>query len=373
MTASDGALHRAITDGHVIICGGSGGVGKTTTSAALALAAAHAGRRAVVVTIDPAKRLADALGLSELSSEPQRIEGPWPGELWAFMLDTKNTFDALVTRYSKDPVQAERILANPFYRNVSGTLSGTQEYMAAEKLFELYENQNFDLIVVDTPPTRNALDFLDAPERLSRFLNHRLYRVLTAPTRGLIRAVNVAAQTLLRSVTKVVGGEVIGDAIAFFQAFDGMESGFKDRALAVKALLVSDVSRYVVVTAPTVDSIAEASFFTSRLEDDGVSVDAIIVNRVTPTFGGDIPPTDEAIEADLDLARRASGTAIGAAAAARAQLRRLAQAEQREIAALIASRKDGSGPEVCLVPVFARDVHDLDGLNAIRAQLFPSE
>ena len=370
MSSANGALHRAITEGRVVICGGSGGVGKTTTSAALALAAAAAGRKAVVVTIDPAKRLADALGLGELSSEPQRIEGPWSGELWAFMLDTKNTFDALVSRYSKDPTQAERILANPFYRNVSGTLSGTQEYMAAEKLYELYDGHQFDLIVVDTPPTRNALDFLDAPDRLSRFLNHRLYRVLTAPTRGIIRAVNVAAQTLLRSVTKVVGGEVIGDAIAFFQAFDGMESGFKERAVAVKALLVSDVSRYVVVTAPTVDSIAEASYFRSRLETDGVAVDAIIVNRVTPTFGGAIPPTDEEIQADLELAARAPNSAIGAAAAARAQLRQLAQAEQAEIATLIAAHDEDDGADVYLVPVFPRDVHDLDGLDMIRTHLF---
>ena len=153
------------------------------------------------------------------------------------MLDTKSTFDALVARYAADAVQAQRILANRFYRNISGRLSGTQEYMAAEKLYELHEESDFDLVVVDTPPTRNALDFLDAPGRLVRFLDHRLYRVLMTPTRAYLRAVGVAAQAFLRTVSKVVGGEVLGDAISFFQAFDGMEAGFRERAERVLQLL----------------------------------------------------------------------------------------------------------------------------------------
>ena len=178
----------------IVICCGSGGVGKTTTAAAIALEGARRGRNAVVVTIDPARRLADALGLEALTNEPSVIPGDWPGTLSALMLDTKGTFDDLVRRYSSDAEQAERILANRFYRNISGALSGTQEYMAAEKLYELHEEGEFDLVVVDTPPTRNALDFLDAPSRLTRFLDHRLYRVLVAPTRTYLRAVNVAAQ-----------------------------------------------------------------------------------------------------------------------------------------------------------------------------------
>ena len=166
--------------------------------------------RPCVVTIDPAKRLADALGLAGgLTNEPRRIAGPWPGELWAVMLDTKTTFDNLVVTYAADAEQAERILANRFYRNISGALSGTQEYMAAEKLYELHEEADFDLVVVDTPPTRNALDFLDAPERLTRFLDHRLYRILMTPTRAYLKAVNVAAQAFLRTLSKVVGGDVL--------------------------------------------------------------------------------------------------------------------------------------------------------------------
>ena len=182
--------------------------------------------------------MADALGLEGLTNSPSQIDGDWSGELWAMMLDTKTTFDELVARNSTDPAQIERIYSNRFYRNISGSLSGTQEYMAMEKLYELHEESRFDLVVVDTPPTRNALDFLDAPRRLTRFLDHRLYRLLMTPGRAYVKAVNVAAQAFLRTVSKVVGGDVIEDAIAFFQAFDGMEAGFRERAERVLELLV---------------------------------------------------------------------------------------------------------------------------------------
>src|SRR6184192_2185028 len=181
-------VHQLTAEREIVICCGSGGVGKTTAAAVLALEGARAGRRACVVTIDPAKRLADALGLDRLSNTPSKIEGEWPGELWAMMLDTKSTFDNLVAKYSGNEEQAAGILANRFYRNISGALSGTQEYMAAEKLYELHEAEQFDLVVVDTPPTRSALDFLDAPRRLMRFLDHRLYRALMGPTRAYLKA-----------------------------------------------------------------------------------------------------------------------------------------------------------------------------------------
>ena len=191
---------------------------------------ARQGRRTAVVTIDPAKRLADALGLEGLTNEPGRIEGDWPGELYALMLDTKSTFDDLVTKYAETPDQAERILENRFYKNISSALSATQEFMAMEKLYELHVESDFDLVVVDTPPTRNALDFLDAPGTLTRFLDHPLYKVVMAPTRGVLKVASVATQAFLRTVAKVVGSEVIEDAIAFFQAFQGMEEGFRSRA-----------------------------------------------------------------------------------------------------------------------------------------------
>ena len=201
------------------------------------------------------------------------------------MLDTKTTFDDLVVTYAADPEQAERILANRFYRNISGALSGTQEYMAAEKLYELHEEADFDLVVVDTPPTRNALDFLDAPERLNRFLDHRLYRILMTPTRAYLKAVNVAAQAFLRTLSKVVGGDVLQDAIAFFQAFDGMEQGFRDRAKRVVELLTAPDTAYVLVASPRTDTVEEASFFAEKLAENDVAIAALVVNRMHPTFG----------------------------------------------------------------------------------------
>ncbi|MGI9603756.1 MAG: ArsA family ATPase, partial [Acidimicrobiales bacterium] len=266
-----------LVDGcRVIVCTGTGGVGKTTTAAAIAIEGARRGRRAVVITIDPARRLADALGLAGLSNDPSRIELDAPGELWAMMLDTKSTFDDLIGRYSGDDEQAERITANRFYQNVSTALSGTQEYMAMEKLYELNTDERFDLLVVDTPPSRNALDFLEAPNLLTRLLENRLYRLLTAPGRGVLRAVNSAAQTLLRQLTRVVGAEVVEDAIAFFQAFEGMEDGFKERAQEVLALLGSDNTGFLLVASPRFDTIVEAQHFGAQLAGAGIAVRAAV-------------------------------------------------------------------------------------------------
>src|SRR3984957_9025965 len=181
------------------------------------------------------------------------------------MLDSKGTFDDLVRRYAPSTEQAEGILENRIYRNLSGALSGTQEYMAMEKLYELAHDGGFDLIVVDTPPTRNALDFLDAPRRLTRFLGHRLFQMLLMPTRAYLRAVSVATQALLRTMSKVAGTEIVHDAVAFFQAFEGMEEGFRTRAGAVRELLADPSTAYVVVTTARPDAVAEASFFVRTL------------------------------------------------------------------------------------------------------------
>ncbi|HEX9506223.1 MAG TPA: ArsA-related P-loop ATPase, partial [Acidimicrobiia bacterium] len=228
------ALATLVEERHIVICCGTGGVGKTTTAAALAIEGARCGRDTVVVTIDPAKRLANTLGLEELSNTAREIpRATWDphalaaigGGLHALMLDTKTTFDQLVQKYALNEEQSERILANGFYRNIAGALSGTQEYMAMEKLYELHDSGGFDLIVVDTPPTRHALDFLDAPRRLTRLLDNRVFRFLMVPTRTTLRMGSVAAQAFLRTVARVVGTEVIDDAIAFFRAFEGMEQG----------------------------------------------------------------------------------------------------------------------------------------------------
>jgi anion-transporting ArsA/GET3 family ATPase len=355
-------LERLVLEQEVIVCTGSGGVGKTTTAAVIALEAARHGRRACVVTIDPAKRLADALGLESLSNSPSRIDGPWKGELWALMLDTKSTFDDLVIKNSETQEQAEGILANRFYRNISSALSGTQEYMAMEKLYDLHQDEQFDLVVVDTPPTRNALDFLEAPRRLTRFLDHRLYRVLVAPTRGIARAVNVAAQAFLRTVSKVVGGDVVADAIAFFAAFDGMEQGFRERAESTLALLSADATAFVLVAAPRRDVVDEATFFAVKLTEADIPVRALIVNRMHPRFAMSAPSTT------LDRAERFAGTDLGGLYANLADFQLVAEHEEHHLAGL--AEKVAPAP-VIRVPFLATDVHDLDGLAEIGRHLFP--
>ena len=361
MSGETGLRHLVASAG-ILVCCGSGGVGKTTTAAALALEGAARGRRSVVVTIDPAKRLADTLGIASLSNTPSRIEGDWPGELWAMMLDTKSTFDGLVAKHSADADQARRILDNRFYRNISSALSGTQEYMAGEKLYELHEEDHFDLVVVDTPPTRHALDFIDASRRLTNFLDHRLYRLLMSPTRAYLRAVNLAAQAFVRTVSKVVGGEVLDDALAFFSAFEGMEEGFRDRAARVQTLLSDDATAFILVTSPRADTVAEATFFASKLEESGISVASLILNRMHPRFGTGRPDGDRA------RARTYAGTDLGSLYANLGDLRAMADGEEEALAGLSARV---SGASVVRVPFLADDVHDLDSLAHIATHLFP--
>ena len=347
----------------VVICTGSGGVGKTTVAATFALEAARLGRRACVVTVDPARRLADALGVETLANAPSPVPGPWPGQLHAVMLDSKGTFDDLVQRYSRTEEQAESIRTNRIYQNLTGALSGTQEYMAMEKLYELVESAAFDLVVVDTPPTRNALDLLDAPRRLTHFLEHRLFRALLVPTRVSLKAVGIATHALLRTVAKVAGSEIVQDAVAFFQAFEGMEEGFRVRAAAVRALLSEPSTAYVLVTSPRPASVVEAGYFADKLATTGIVPAGLIVNRAHPRFGGQ--PVRSAPAGD--------GPAAGANAAwagLEANLRdlnRIADREQetyRELASRV------SPAPVGLVPLLGTDVHDISGLTQIADHLF---
>lgn len=361
--ALGGDLTPLLDRASILICTGSGGVGKTTSAAVMALRGARAGRKAVVVTIDPAKRLADALGLAGLTNQPALIEGDWPGELWALMLDTKGTFDDLVRKHANDVDQAERILHNRFYRNISGALSGTQEYMAMEKLYELHEEHDFDLVVVDTPPTRNALDFLDAPRRLTRFLDHRLYRILMAPTRGVVKAVGFATQAFLRTVSKAVGGEVVDDAITFFSAFEGMEEGFKSRAAKVLDLLTHDETAFILVTAPRPDVVNEASFFARKLADSDIPVRALVVNRVHPRFGSGSP-----VEL-RERARTYAQTDLGALYANLADFASISANEEEHLEGLSA---EVAPAPVIRVPYLASDVHDIEGLETVGAWLFQS-
>ncbi len=377
-TAVPASLGELLEARRVVICCGPGGVGKTTASASFALEAARRGRHACVVTVDPARRLADAMGVESLPNEPVEVPGDWPGTLHAVMLDPKTTFDELVERYARTADQAEAIKANRLYQNLTGALSGTQEYMAMEKLYELTASGGsgvgrsevggsevggsevsapFDVVIVDTPPTRAALDLLDAPGRLTQFLENRLFRALMMPTRLSLKALNVATQALLRTISRVAGAEIVQDAVTFFQAFAGMEVGFDERARAVRALLADPATAYVVVTSPRADALEEASYFVSRLEERGVRTAGLVVNRVHPRFGSQ----------SMASLVAPSGTALAALCDNLRELDAVADVEERsyaELAAMIAPAP------VAPVPLLGTDVHDVEGLTAVADALF---
>ena len=370
-------IHDIVAKKQVIVCAGAGGVGKTTTAAAIALRAAIDGKKAAVLTIDPAKRLASSLGLKELSNDPVKVSlrkftaaGLKPkGELYAMMLDTKTTFDKVVTQYAPSPEQAERIINNRFYKNISGTLSGTQEYMAMEKLYELHADGGFDLIVIDTPPTRNALDFLDAPRRMTDFFESRVLRWFLIPYMkaggGVFRVANVAATAFLRIVTKIVGAEVLQDTAEFFGNLEGMYEGFKQRARDVAALLKSDVTSFVVVTSPAADSVSEATFFASRLNESGLPFGALVVNRVHPEIGDEVDVKARQIhrlETGDDTARLLAKLLDNHTA-----FMRVVHLEEKNLAAL--ARKIPRH-RWARVPYLEREAVDFPGLVAISEQLF---
>ena len=373
------AISELIDKREVIVCAGAGGVGKTTTAAALALEAAIRGRKACVVTIDPAKRLASSLGLTELNNEPKKIDvrkfasvGVKPkGELHALMLDTKSTFDQVVLEYAPTREQAERILANRFYRNISGTLSGTQEYMAMEKLYELHGDGGFDLIIIDTPPTRNALDFLDAPKRLTDFFESRVLRWFLIPYMkaggGFMRVANVAATTFLRVVKRIVGAEVLEDTAEFFGNLEGMYEGFKQRAREVAALLQSDLTSFVVVTSPAAPSVSEATFFATRLNESGLNFGALVVNRVHPKWGDglDVKPRQ------LQKLEQGGGTArlLAKLIENEEAFMRVVRLEEKNLEAL--ARKVPRHRWV-RVPYLELEAVDFPGLMAISEKLFDS-
>jgi anion-transporting ArsA/GET3 family ATPase len=359
-------LEAVVADRRVVICAGPGGVGKTTCAAAIAVEGAERGRRACVVTIDPAKRLADALGLETLTNDAREVApGSFPGQLWALMLDTKTTFDEVVMRNAGSPTQARTILDNKLYRNISGALGGTQEYMAMEKLYALHSEGRFDLIVVDTPPTRHALDFLDAPQRLLRFLNNRIFRLLMTPTRAGLKAIGMATQVFLRTISKVVGGAVVTDAVAFFAAFEGMEQGFRDRATRVTKLLDDPGTAFVVVAAPRRDAVTEAVYFADRLRDSSSQVEALVVNRMFPSFGP--LPAEVGALASAPAPGTEEHPGTWALVHNLRDFDRMATREEaylEELSALL------PGTPVVRVPFLDSDVHDLDGLSQVRQWLF---
>jgi anion-transporting ArsA/GET3 family ATPase len=308
-----------ILDGRdVVVCVGTGGVGKTTTAAAIALGAARRGRRAVVVTIDPARRLAETLGVGDLDNTPRPAADAdtgltaGGGELWAAMLDPKATFDDLVARHAADADQADRILANPLYGTISTSLGGVQEYMAMEKLHELHTDPRFDLVVVDTPPAAHVLGLLDSPRLLGRLFDSWLYRALV-PTRRSTRVAAGVVQGMIRPLTRLVGAAVIDQAVDFFRAFEGMEDGFRTRSTATLEVLRGPRTAFVLVTAPRFDALAQAEVLAGELGQAGVGLTALTVNLVQPTYGEGIAP-DALLERCADTPWEPHARALLAAA-----------------------------------------------------------
>jgi anion-transporting ArsA/GET3 family ATPase len=359
----------------IVVCCGAGGVGKTTTSAALAMFAAETGRRVVVLTIDPARRLAQSLGLQELDNEPRRVEVPGAdGELHAMMLDMKRTFDDVVLAHST-PERGEQILANPFYQALSSSFAGTQEYMAMEKLGQLRATDQWDLIIVDTPPSRSALDFLDAPNRMGRFLDGTMIRLLTAPARAGgrmgMRVVGAGFTVFSRIISKILGGQLLRDISAFVSALDTMFGGFRERATATYEMLRMPGTSFVVVATPEPDALREASYFVDRLSAEGMPLSGLVLNRTHPPTTTALTATRAEAAAEEVLESGGRGAKL-AAGALRVHAERMTQAtrEQR-----LADRFTSAHPEVAIrsVPATAGDVHDLDGLRIMGAELTDPE
>ncbi len=365
-------LAAVVAERHVIVCTGSGGVGKTTTAAALAVGAARRGRRTIVLTIDPARRLAQSLGLGELGDRPHPVAGV--DGLDAMMLDMKRTFDEVIERHAGDAARAARIKGNRFYQQMSDSLAGTQEYMAMEKLHDLAELGAYDCIVIDTPPTRNALDFLDAPRRLTDFLEGRFLKMFLAPGMAAgklaTRAAGFGAGLFMRAASKLTGQALLGDLAEFFQSFDGMYDGFKQRAQAVYKLLQSPDTAFVVVASPESPALREARYFLERLAEDGMPTAGLVVNRVTPPpvpAVASLRPAEALAAAD----RLAGGGPEQQAAAAVLRLHADRVDVARRERKIIAAALHGLDPRTLTeVPLLRGDVHDVDDLAAVGSYLY---
>jgi anion-transporting ArsA/GET3 family ATPase len=359
----------------ICICAGSGGVGKTTTSAAIATGMAARGLKVCVLTIDPAKRLADSLGLKELDNQARQVSPELlaaqgveiKGELWAMMLDAKATFDELVARQAPDEESRDRVLGNRIYQQISSALAGSQEYMAMEKLFELHSEGRYDLLVLDTPPSRNALDFLDAPRRLTQFIEGRSLRMFMRPTGLAARVAGRGASVALGVLRRIVGFDLIADLAEFFNAFSGMVDGFQARAKRVNSLLADPHTCFLVVCGPQGEPIDEAVYFHRKLVEAKLPFGGVIVNKVhypAERLRGDDPDLPAALAralGDEDLAQRTFENFSDYQALAErdaANIERLAEEMRSRV--------------VIRVPYLDEDVHDLAGLAEINRYLFAS-
>ena len=362
----------ALLDDHatrIIVCCGSGGVGKTTTSAALALRAAERGRKVVVLTIDPARRLAQSMGIEALDNTPRPVPGVDPGSggsLDAMMLDMKRTFDEVVESQAS-PEKAAQILANPFYVALSSSFAGTQEYMAMEKLGQLHKDAkrtgDWDLIVVDTPPSRSALDILDSPEQLSSFLDGRFIRILLAPAKGPTKLMTAGLGVVTNALTKILGAQVLKDMSTFVSAIDTLFGGFRQRATKTFELLQEEGTAFLVIAAPEPDALREATYFVERLEDEKMPLAGLVVNRANRSPLGSLTSEQAMVASE----RLADGP--GGAENLTAGLLRLAADRARIVTreARLRQRFTAAHPRVptVVVPALPTDVHDLDGLRLV--------
>ncbi|WP_433144029.1 ArsA family ATPase [Actinomadura nitritigenes] len=352
----------------IIVCCGSGGVGKTTTAAALGVRAAERGRDVVVLTVDPARRLAQSMGLSELDNNPRRIEIDGDGELHAMMLDMKRTFDEIVEAHA-DPDRAKQILANPFYQSLSSSLSGTQEYMAMEKLGQLHRSGAWDLIIVDTPPSRNALDFLDAPERMGRFLDGRFMKILAAPAktggRFGVKVISAGFGMFTGAINKVLGVQLLRDVQTFVAAFDTMFGGFRERAEKTFRLLQTPGTAFLVVAAPEPDALREASYFVERLAEERMPLAGLVVNRVHESAADGLSAARSQAAAET-LEERGEHPLTAALLRLHTDRMQLAAREER-----LRDHFASTHPTVPVtaVPAQAEDVHDLEGLRQVGEDL----
>jgi anion-transporting ArsA/GET3 family ATPase len=357
----------------IIVCCGSGGVGKTTTAAAVGLRAAERGRHVVVLTVDPARRLAQSMGLTSLDNTPRLVEGVGNGSangngnggsLHAMMLDMKRTFDEIVEAHA-DPDRAAQILANPFYQSLSSSFAGTQEYMAMEKLGQLRRADEWDLIVVDTPPSRSALDFLDAPQRLARFLDGKLLRLLTAPAkiggRAYLRVLNAGFGMVTGVLTKILGAQVLRDVQTFVSALDTMFGGFRERADYTYQLLRAPGTAFLVVAAPEPDALREASYFVERLAQERMPLAGLLLNRVQRSPAARLSAAGSQAAAET---LQVTGEHPLAVAALRLHAERMQQVSAQR---RLAEHFTAAHPVVPVaeIPAQAEDVHDLAGLRAI--------
>ena len=357
----------------VCICAGSGGVGKTTTSAAIAAGMAARGLKVAVLTIDPAKRLADSLGLPELGNTERQVDpalfaeagvDPGEGELWAMMLDSKQTFDEVVRKHAPDEETRDQILSNRIYEQLSNALAGSQEYMAMEKLFEIHAEDRYDLLVLDTPPSRDALDFLDAPKRLTQFIEGRALQVFTRPAGFGMKLFGRGTSMMFSILRRITGVNLLEDLAEFFQAFSGMVDGFRERARRVNELLADDQTSFLVVCAPQGEPISEAVYFHRKLEEARMPFGGVIVNKVHAAGPADAEPVADELKellGDPELAGRVEAN--------HRDFRTLAERDRRNIARLGAELGTGA---VIEVPYLDHDVHDLAGLIELNRYLFAS-